>query len=86
MSNLLDNIWHQRFSDDEYFYGTTPNDFLVEASSYLTEHSEVLSLGEGEGRNAVFLAEQGHLSDGVRYRFVRLTKGLKAGAGTRGGA
>ena len=77
MSNLLDNIWHQRFSDDEYFYGIAPNDFLVEASRYLTEHSEVLSLGEGEGRNAVFLAEQGHRLTALDIALSGLQKASK---------
>lgn len=77
MTSLLDNIWHQRFSDDEYFYGTAPNDFLVEASSYLPEHAELISLGEGEGRNAVFLAEQGHHVCAVDMALSGLEKAAK---------
>jgi SAM-dependent methyltransferase len=48
----------------EYPYGTEPNPFLVSASSFL-ERGAVLSLGEGEGRNAVFLASLGHSVLGV---------------------
>lgn len=59
MSQPKDNFWHQRFDQDTYFYGTEPNDFLRENIASIPTHGRVLSIGEGEGRNAVFLAEQG---------------------------
>ena len=58
-------IWNDRYSDNEFIYGTEPNSFLVEHSSKLA--SPVLSLAEGEGRNAVYLAALGlrvHCVDG----------------------
>ena len=57
--------WDDRYSDDEFIYGTEPNAFLVEHSSKLV--SPILSLAEGEGRNAVYLATLGlqvHCVDG----------------------
>lgn len=51
-------MWDERFSSDDYFYGTEPNTFLRESVSDLRPGS-VLCLAEGEGRNAVFLAQQG---------------------------
>lgn len=42
---------------DEFAYGTEPNSFLVQNAKLLT--GSVLSLAEGEGRNAVFLASLG---------------------------
>lgn len=59
MSQPKNNFWHQRFDQDSYFYGTEPNDFLRENQAVIPAHGHVLSIGEGEGRNAVFLAEQG---------------------------
>lgn len=59
-NSLHDNVWHERFSGSNYYYGTAPNDFLKAASELIPVSSRVISLGEGEGRNAVFLAEQGH--------------------------
>jgi SAM-dependent methyltransferase len=50
-------MWDQRFAEPGYAYGTEPNDFLAEQIGQLA--SPVLSLGEGEGRNAVFLATRG---------------------------
>ncbi|MEI8296634.1 MAG: class I SAM-dependent methyltransferase [Pseudomonadota bacterium] len=52
--------WDKRFAGDDYFYGTEPNDFLRDHCSAIATHGRVLCLGEGEGRNAVFLAAQGH--------------------------
>ncbi len=57
--------WNHRYSDNEFIYGTEPNAFLVEHSSKLV--GPVLSLAEGEGRNAVYLAALGlqvHCVDG----------------------
>ncbi len=51
--------WDQRYGADTYYYGVEPNDFLREQSPGLHRGGEVLCLGEGEGRNAVFLAKQG---------------------------
>lgn len=50
-------MWNDRFKNEKYVYGTEPNVFLKEMQSLLS--GEVLSIAEGEGRNAVFLAEQG---------------------------
>ncbi|RAZ81100.1 class I SAM-dependent methyltransferase [Planococcus halotolerans] len=49
--------WNDRFKDKKYLYGTEPNVFLKEVQPALS--GEVLTIAEGEGRNAVFLAEQG---------------------------
>jgi SAM-dependent methyltransferase len=51
-------MWNQRYSAAEYVYGTEPNEFLREVSGRVPR-GNVLSLGEGEGRNAVFLAGLG---------------------------
>src|SRR5687768_4442558 len=50
-------MWKQRYASEEFAYGTEPNSFLVQNAKILT--GPVLSLAEGEGRNAVFLASLG---------------------------
>ena len=50
-------MWNQRYDSDEFVYGTEPNSFLSENAELLI--GPVLSLAEGEGRNAVFLASLG---------------------------
>jgi SAM-dependent methyltransferase len=52
-------MWDERYSGDEYAYGTEPNDFLRTVAPRLPV-GKTLCLGEGEGRNAVFLAGLGH--------------------------
>jgi len=52
-------MWDQRYGGKEYAYGTEPNEFLVAMSPRLPM-GRVLCLGEGEGRNAVWLAGQGY--------------------------
>jgi SAM-dependent methyltransferase len=50
-------FWNERYAGDEYIYGTDPNAFLTDHVDLLK--GPVLSLSEGEGRNAVFLASRG---------------------------
>ena len=50
-------FWNKRYAGDDYLYGTEPNSFLAE--QYRLLRGPVLSLSEGEGRNAVFLASCG---------------------------
>ncbi len=52
-------MWDERYSKDEYAYGTEPNEFLVQFCDSIPK-GKVLCLAEGEGRNAVYLAEQGY--------------------------
>lgn len=50
-------FWNHRYGLPGWAYGTEPNDFLLEVAPTL--EGPVLCLGEGEGRNAVFLAQRG---------------------------
>lgn len=56
----MKEFWDERFSADNYFYGTAPNKFLTGVSALLPKESHILCIGEGEGRNAVYLASLGH--------------------------
>jgi SAM-dependent methyltransferase len=69
------SFWDQRFAADEYVYGVDPNDFVEEASAaWLSDPQEVLDLGVGEGRNAVYLARQGHTVTAADYSAEGLRK------------
>lgn len=50
-------FWNERFAEPGYAYGTEPNDFVRECSAAIPA-GRVLCLGEGQGRNAVYLAGQ----------------------------
>lgn len=76
-------MWDERYSDDAYVYGTAPNTFLagrverIRSNHNRDYHTKVLSLGEGEGRNAVFLAEHGCFVTAVDASRVGLSKAEK---------
>ena len=65
--------WDARYSEADYAYGTEPNDFLVEVADRIPPGC-VLCLGEGEGRNAVFLASRGFEVTAVDSSRVGLAK------------
>lgn len=65
--------WDERYSEPGYSYGTEPNDFLVSVVDLLPK-GEILSLAEGEGRNAVYLASLGYEVTGVDGSEVGLCK------------
>jgi SAM-dependent methyltransferase len=52
-------VWDDRYARPGFAYGTEPNDFLAAVADRIPP-GPVLSLGEGEGRNAAFLAALGH--------------------------
>lgn len=67
-----ESFWNKRYANDAYLYGTAPNIFLTEHCNLLS--GPVLSLSEGEGRNAVFLASHGLDVLGVDISTVALEK------------
>lgn len=76
--------WDQRYSVPEYAYGTEPNAWLrSQAERLLDGGRQVLSLAEGEGRNAAYLASLGLAVTAVDQSSVGLAK-AKALAAERG--
>lgn len=76
-----ESFWNERYAGSDYLYGTEPNSFLAEHCDRLS--GPVLSLSEGEGRNAVFLAGRGLGVTGVDISSVALEKAKRL-AETRG--
>ena len=58
--NKYRRIWDERYQSADYVFGTQPNDYLVACADRIPSAGKVLCLGDGEGRNGVWLAEQGH--------------------------
>jgi len=56
----MNNFWDQRYSEHPGVYGWEPNQFLVLVADKLAESSRIVCLGEGYGRNALWLAQRGH--------------------------
>lgn len=65
--------WNERYSTTGFIYGTEPNDFLVSVAGRIPK-GRILSLAEGEGRNAVYLASLGHEVTAVDASQVGLRK------------
>ncbi len=76
-------MWDARYGGAAHVYGTEPNDFLKTEAARLPPRGRVLSLAEGEGRNAVFLAGRGHAVTAVDQSTVGLEK-ARALAAARG--
>jgi SAM-dependent methyltransferase len=74
------SVWDERFAGEGYVYGTRPNAWLASVAGRLQAGSRILSLGEGEGRNAVWLAQQGHRVEAVDGSAVGLAKAQRLAA------
>lgn len=68
------SFWDQHYAAPGYKYGTQPNRYLVEHAHLLPPGSRVLLPGDGEGRNSVWLAQQGHRPHAVDSSAVGLAK------------
>jgi len=53
------DFWNTRYAESGYAYGTEPNAFLVSQQKYLMPGGKALAVADGEGRNGVWLAQQG---------------------------
>ena len=56
----IQKMWNEKFSREGFLYGKEPNAFLAANATLLAPSSDILMLGEGEGRTAVYMALQGH--------------------------
>jgi len=56
---LRQEFWDKRYSEAGFAYGIKPNLYLVSKAKLLQSGMKVLAIGDGEGRNGIWLAEQG---------------------------
>lgn len=52
-------FWDTRYATEAYIFGTAPNVFLASQAARIRPGMRALSIADGEGRNGVWLAEQG---------------------------
>jgi hypothetical protein len=57
------DMWDERFAGEEFAYGLRPNAYLAAQRDRLRPGMAALVPGDGEGRNGVWLAEQGLFVD-----------------------
>ncbi|MCL4548882.1 MAG: class I SAM-dependent methyltransferase [Bacteroidetes bacterium] len=60
----MSEFWNKRYSETEYVYGKSPNEFLKGELNEILP-GKILFLGEGEGRNSVYAATLGWEVDAV---------------------
>lgn len=75
-------IWDARYRERPLVWSAGPNQFVVEQVAGL-EPGRALDVACGEGRNALWLAEQGWTVTGVDFSAVAIDK-ARASAGQRG--
>jgi len=74
--------WNERFRGKGFAFGKEPNPFLKKHIRFLPK-GKALDIAAGEGRNAVFLAQQGFDVDALDISEQGLKKGQKL-AGEKG--
>jgi len=73
-------FWEQRYGEREHAYGTQANAFLVSQGSHIQPGMTVLAVGDGQGRNGVWLAQQGCTVLSVDYAQAGLDRALDLAA------
>lgn len=68
------SVWNERYAGEAFAFGTEPNAWLASVADRMKPAGRILSLAEGEGRNAVWLARQGHRVEAVDGSEVGLAK------------
>lgn len=53
------DVWETRFRGTDFIFGKQPNHFLASCKPLLPGSGRALAIADGEGRNGVWLAEQG---------------------------
>ena len=66
-------MWDKRFSTPDYVFGEEPNAFLVDQAALLGK-GRALALADGEGRNSVWLAQQGFSVDAFDFSVPAIDK------------
>jgi cyclopropane fatty-acyl-phospholipid synthase-like methyltransferase len=69
--------WDARFSSDEYIFGTEPNVWLAQHTDLFKPGMRVLAVADGEGRNSVWMAQQGLQVDAFDISPVGIEKAKK---------
>lgn len=78
-------LWSTRYRDagDDYLFGTEPNRFLAHRHELLSNGSTALSVADGEGRNSVWLAEQGLEVTAIELSAVAVEKARRLAIGRK---
>lgn len=75
MSDLAEiERWNARYAGEDYLFGTAPNRFLAAQAHRLPPGGRALCIADGEGRNGVWLAQQGLAVTSVEFAAAAIAK------------
>lgn len=73
--SIMENPWDQRFASvSGFMYGEAPNAWIADQLPNLPAGAAILAVADGEGRNSVWLAQQGYSVCNWDYSSVGLSK------------
>lgn len=74
MNSATAAFWDARYAVPDYIFGTAPNQFLASQVALIQPGMYTLSVADGEGRNSVWLAEQGAVVHAIDVSPIALAK------------
>lgn len=77
-----EKYWNGRYTavGDDYLFGTAPNKFVTRQAERLKSGMTALSVADGEGRNSVWLAEEGLSVTALEFSPIALHKAQRLAA------
>jgi SAM-dependent methyltransferase len=73
-------MWDTRYAGEGFLFGEAPNAFLASQAHRLEPGRRALAVADGEGRNGVWLAQQGLAVESIDSSAVAQAKALKLAA------
>ena len=73
-------MWDERYGSGAFQFGEAPNRYLEELRPWFRPGMRALSLGDGEGRNGVWLAQQGLAVTSLDWSAVGMEKAQRLAA------
>jgi 2-polyprenyl-3-methyl-5-hydroxy-6-metoxy-1,4-benzoquinol methylase len=73
-------FWNERYAAEHYIFGTAPNVFLASQAALVRPGMRALAIADGEGRNGVWLAEQGAQVHSIDFSPAALEKASRLAA------
>ncbi len=69
--------WNKRFAGADYIFGTQANTWLTSHAARMPKSGHALAVADGEGRNSVWLAQQGYQVDAFDIAAIGVEKARK---------
>jgi SAM-dependent methyltransferase len=69
--------WDERYQGGDFQFGEAPNRYLEELRPWFAPGMRALALGDGEGRNGVWLAQQGLIVTSLDWSPVGMAKAAR---------